>query len=83
MRTKGGKMPKQVDVEGVCVECGNTGLPGETCAFCGGQIEKIDPGIDDSAGGKILRQNEPETYPLDVLDQEEKSTKDVTAIDEE
>jgi len=68
---------KKVDFnDGVCNECGNVGLAGEKCLNCGGVISKIpeemvDPIVhgedDDFAAIK-----EPDVYPLDVLEKEER-----------
>ncbi len=33
-------------VEGVCEECGNTGIVKETCMACGGRIVSLDDGLD-------------------------------------
>lgn len=56
--------------DGVCDNCGNTGLAGEKCLTCGGMLTKIES--DDS--GKIddeeLEKEEPEIYPLEELDKE-------------
>lgn len=33
-------------IDGICEECGNTGLIGETCSFCGHNIKAIDADLD-------------------------------------
>lgn len=33
-------------LDGVCEECGNTGLAGEICSNCGSRIVPIDAGLD-------------------------------------
>ncbi len=33
-------------IDGICEECGNTGLVGELCSFCGHRIEPLDKDLD-------------------------------------
>lgn len=33
-------------IDGICEECGNTGLIGETCSFCGHSIKAVDADLD-------------------------------------
>lgn len=62
--------------DGICSNCGNAGLAGEKCLVCGDVISKIDDGlIDPVVHGDMDNfgtTSEPETYPLDVLEKEEK-----------
>ena len=62
--------------DGICEECGNTGLAGEKCLVCGGVLSKITASEDDPVLANLddlpQKQNEPETYPLELVDEEEK-----------
>jgi len=65
-------MKKDNFTDGVCDTCGNTGLAGERCSFCGGVLAKIEgfQNVDDE--DIIKSNNEPEIYPLEELEKEEK-----------
>lgn len=58
--------------DGICDNCGNTGLAGEKCLVCGGILSKIDsesendPMLNPDAG----ETKEPEVYPLEAIDDE-------------
>ena len=71
--------------DGICNNCGHVGLAGEKCIECGGVISKVDEGlvdpvvhadVDDFAATK-----EPDVYPLDVLEKEEKDDDDLSELD--
>ena len=34
------------NLDGICEECGNTGIVGDPCLVCGGRIESLDKGIE-------------------------------------
>ena len=57
-------MAKTHFADGVCENCGNTGLAGEKCLMCGG----ILVGLDESATDYKEAGTEPETYPPQVLE---------------
>ncbi|MDO8686642.1 MAG: hypothetical protein Q7K11_00330 [Candidatus Berkelbacteria bacterium] len=61
--------------DGVCEECGNTGLAGEKCLVCGGLLAKVASSLDDpilTQDDDLPRtQNEPEIYPLELVEEEE------------
>lgn len=56
--------------DGICNNCGNTGLAGEKCLVCGDVISKIDEGLFDP----IVHGDE--IYPLETLEKEEKEEKE-------
>lgn len=58
--------------DGVCDNCGNTGLAGEKCMDCGSILSKIasDETSRSDFDLDIDESKEPETYPLDVVDEE-------------
>jgi len=33
-------------VDGICEECGNTGIPGEVCVVCGTRIKAVDEDLE-------------------------------------
>ncbi len=55
--------------DGVCENCGNTGLAGEKCLTCGGILSKIEADDSDPLISEA-KESEPEVYPLEVLDKE-------------
>ncbi|OGD56742.1 hypothetical protein A2V71_04365 [Candidatus Berkelbacteria bacterium RBG_13_40_8] len=67
-------MKKDNFTDGVCDNCGNTGLAGEKCSFCGGILSKIEgfQSADDVDSIKPPDAEEPEVYPLEELEKEEK-----------
>lgn len=60
--------------EGVCTNCSATGLVGDTCPVCGGIYEDLTVGAKED---DLEVPEEPETYPLEVLDEEEKPGDDI------
>lgn len=60
--------------DGICENCGQSGLAGEKCIVCGGTLSKIDADLDDPmlSGNEdeYGREKEPETYPLEEVDKE-------------
>src|SRR5258707_370023 len=42
------------NIDGICEECGNTGLVGEICSFCGSRIEPIDKGIEQFENDEVI-----------------------------
>lgn len=70
--------------DGICNSCGNTGLAGEKCLVCGDVISKIDDGFvdpvthgDDDMSADFSSTREPDVYPLDVLEKEEKEEDEI------
>lgn len=67
-------MTKDVFTDGVCDTCGNTGLAGEKCLMCGDTMTKINTATDDPIlnpdNDMPPNKEEPEVYPLEVLDKE-------------
>ena len=74
-------MTKDEFTDGVCDNCGNTGLAGEKCLVCGGVLAKIESAHDDPVlnpdNDMPPNQGEPEVYPLEVLDKEEQDNKTI------
>lgn len=61
--------------DGICENCSEVGLAGEPCRICGAPLVKIESGNDpilsqDDDFGKT--KNEPEVYPIEELEKEEK-----------
>lgn len=64
--------------DGICNTCGNSGLAGDHCIVCGDVMSKIDEGLndpvtqgeDDEMSG--FASGEPDVYPLEMVDKEEK-----------
>lgn len=65
-------------LDGVCDGCGNSGLIGDTCPLCGGIFQDLSVGLEDEN-----LDDEPETYPLDMLDEEEGNGRKQGDLDEE
>jgi len=60
--------------DGVCEVCGNTGIADQPCSVCGGFLTKVKAEEDDpitSSDEDLPRKpDEPEAYPLDLVDSE-------------
>lgn len=70
-------MEKKVFEDGICENCGNTGLAGEKCLSCGGTLLPLDAQVETLGDGK----KDPETYgneaqktlkqnPVDIIEEE-------------
>lgn len=61
--------------DGICENCSEVGLAGEPCRVCGVPLVKIASSPDDpilTQDDDLPRsQNEPETYPLELVEEEE------------
>jgi hypothetical protein len=56
--------------DGICDNCGNTGLANEKCLMCGGVLSKIESDDADPIVHEDLENSEPEVYPLEAIDDE-------------
>jgi len=60
-------MTKKDFIDGICENCSYTGIAGEPCPACHTPLVKIDPEVDQV---KPISSDEPETYPLEILEKE-------------
>lgn len=71
-------MKKEDFVDGICNNCGNTGLAGEVCLNCGEVLSKIEPDEADTLLSDQEADSSSEVYPLEELDAEELKEEDGT-----
>ncbi|GEM_PF-5327058 len=61
------------ELDGVCEECGNTGIVGEPCSFCGTRITSLDEKLDefesDETAAVITPKKSPRKPESDELDE--------------
>ena len=65
--------------DGVCANCGNTGLPGEKCLFCGEPITDLGEAVK---GLEPEDPDDPQSYPAGTIDDDEKSNSDIISLEE-
>jgi len=69
-------LTKKDFVDGICENCSFTGMAGDLCPECHVPLVKIEPEINHAE--PLTSSNEPETYPLGVLERENKEEDDLT-----
>ena len=73
--------------DGICNTCGNVGLAGDKCIVCGDVFSKVDEGLVDPVvhgdDDTMDMKEDPDVYPLEMLDEEEKGDSSVDMNDDE
>ncbi|MFA6081921.1 MAG: hypothetical protein WC773_00705 [Patescibacteria group bacterium] len=72
------------ELDGICEECGNTGIVGDSCSFCGNKIMSLDDNLDtfdDDEDDIPVQRKSKKSLPEDDID-ELSDFDDIDDIDE-